>query len=81
MAATKESLEREEALQGIGCSRKRKEDPRFIQDHDGSGCAIGHGRQHDGKDKDRCHQDRPEDCHDDKGSFPDPCQVLPLNNK
>ena len=31
MAATAESLERQEKLQGIGCSRKRKEDPRFIQ--------------------------------------------------
>lgn len=26
-----DSLEREDKLQGIGCSRKRKEDPRFIQ--------------------------------------------------
>jgi carbon-monoxide dehydrogenase large subunit len=26
-----ESLERQEQLQGVGCSRKRKEDPRFIQ--------------------------------------------------
>jgi carbon-monoxide dehydrogenase large subunit len=31
MAATTESLERKENLQGIGCSRKRKEDPRLIQ--------------------------------------------------
>lgn len=31
MATTDDSLKREEALQGIGCSRKRKEDPRFIQ--------------------------------------------------
>jgi len=31
MATKKENLEREEQLQGIGCSRKRKEDPRFIQ--------------------------------------------------
>jgi carbon-monoxide dehydrogenase large subunit len=31
MAATAESLERKVKLEGIGCSRKRKEDPRFIQ--------------------------------------------------
>jgi len=31
MAATAEDISREEALQGIGCSRKRKEDPRFVQ--------------------------------------------------
>ncbi|MCB1754005.1 MAG: carbon-monoxide dehydrogenase large subunit [Gammaproteobacteria bacterium] len=31
MASTAEDLTREEALQGIGCSRKRKEDPRFVQ--------------------------------------------------
>ena len=31
MAATTESLERKVKLEGIGCSRKRKEDPRFIQ--------------------------------------------------
>ena len=31
MATTAESLEREQKLEGIGCSRKRKEDPRFIQ--------------------------------------------------
>ena len=31
MATTAESLEREDKLQGVGCSRKRKEDPRFIQ--------------------------------------------------
>ncbi len=31
MASTAEHLEREQKLEGIGCSRKRKEDPRFIQ--------------------------------------------------
>ncbi len=31
MAATADSVEREEKLAGIGCARKRKEDPRFIQ--------------------------------------------------
>jgi aerobic carbon-monoxide dehydrogenase large subunit len=31
MASTAESLEREQQLEGVGCSRKRKEDPRFIQ--------------------------------------------------
>ena len=31
MATTAESLEREQKLEGIGCARKRKEDPRFIQ--------------------------------------------------
>lgn len=31
MSATPETLERKDQLQGIGCSRKRKEDPRFIQ--------------------------------------------------
>jgi carbon-monoxide dehydrogenase large subunit len=31
MATTAESLEREQQLEGIGCARKRKEDPRFIQ--------------------------------------------------
>ena len=31
MSATAESLERAEKLEGIGCKRKRKEDPRFIQ--------------------------------------------------
>ncbi len=31
MAATAESIERKEKLEGIGCARKRKEDPRFIQ--------------------------------------------------
>jgi carbon-monoxide dehydrogenase large subunit len=31
MAATAEDISREDALQGIGCSRKRKEDPRFVQ--------------------------------------------------
>ncbi|WP_455378746.1 aerobic carbon-monoxide dehydrogenase large subunit [Petrachloros mirabilis] len=31
MATTAEQLEREKQLQGIGCARKRKEDPRFIQ--------------------------------------------------
>ena len=31
MAATAESLERKDKLEGIGCARKRKEDPRFIQ--------------------------------------------------
>lgn len=29
--ASSEQLEREEKLQGVGCSRKRMEDPRFIQ--------------------------------------------------
>ncbi|MGB5251167.1 MAG: aerobic carbon-monoxide dehydrogenase large subunit [Sedimenticolaceae bacterium] len=31
MAARAEDINREDALQGIGCSRKRKEDPRFVQ--------------------------------------------------
>lgn len=31
MSAAQETLERQDKLQGIGCSRKRKEDPRFIQ--------------------------------------------------
>ena len=31
MTATAESLERKDKLEGIGCARKRKEDPRFIQ--------------------------------------------------
>ncbi len=31
MASTAESLEREQKLEGVGCARKRKEDPRFIQ--------------------------------------------------
>ena len=31
MATTAEKMEREQKLEGIGCSRKRKEDPRFIQ--------------------------------------------------
>jgi len=31
MSTAAEELEREEKLEGIGCSRKRKEDPRFIQ--------------------------------------------------
>ncbi len=31
MATTAEDLAREDKLQGLGCSRKRKEDPRFIQ--------------------------------------------------
>ena len=31
MASTAEHLEREQKLEGVGCSRKRKEDPRFIQ--------------------------------------------------
>lgn len=31
MSVMQESLERQEQLQGVGCSRKRKEDPRFIQ--------------------------------------------------
>ncbi len=31
MATSAETLEREDRLGGIGCSRKRKEDPRFIQ--------------------------------------------------
>lgn len=31
MATSAETMEREEKLQGVGCSRKRKEDPRFIQ--------------------------------------------------
>ncbi len=31
MSTAAENLNREEQLQGIGCSRKRKEDPRFIQ--------------------------------------------------
>ena len=31
MATTAESLEREQKLEGIGCARKRKEDPRFVQ--------------------------------------------------
>jgi aerobic carbon-monoxide dehydrogenase large subunit len=31
MAASAESLEREDRLQGVGCKRRRKEDARFIQ--------------------------------------------------
>jgi len=31
MSTSADSIEREEKIQGIGCSRKRKEDPRFIQ--------------------------------------------------
>ena len=31
MSAAPETMERQDKLQGIGCSRKRKEDPRFIQ--------------------------------------------------
>ena len=31
MSAAPETIERQQQLQGIGCSRKRKEDPRFIQ--------------------------------------------------
>lgn len=31
MATPAETMEREAKLQGVGCSRKRKEDPRFIQ--------------------------------------------------
>ncbi|MBD3610432.1 MAG: carbon-monoxide dehydrogenase large subunit [Gammaproteobacteria bacterium] len=31
MATTAESLEREQKLEGVGCSKRRKEDPRFIQ--------------------------------------------------
>jgi len=31
MATTAEKMERDQKLEGIGCSRKRKEDPRFIQ--------------------------------------------------
>ncbi len=31
MVATAESIERKDKLEGIGCARKRKEDPRFIQ--------------------------------------------------
>lgn len=31
MSAAPETLERQDQLKGIGCSRKRKEDPRFIQ--------------------------------------------------
>lgn len=31
MSTPAENLDREDQLQGIGCSRKRKEDPRFIQ--------------------------------------------------
>ncbi len=31
MATPAENLEREDKIQGVGCSRKRKEDPRFIQ--------------------------------------------------
>jgi len=31
MASTAEDLDREQKLEGIGCARKRKEDPRFIQ--------------------------------------------------
>ena len=38
MAATAEQLEREAKLEGMGCSRKRKEDPRFIQ---GKGSYVG----------------------------------------
>jgi len=31
MASTAETVEREQRLEGVGCARKRKEDPRFIQ--------------------------------------------------
>jgi carbon-monoxide dehydrogenase large subunit len=31
MSTTEEQVDREDSLQGIGCSRKRKEDPRFVQ--------------------------------------------------
>src|SRR3569623_637821 len=31
MASSADHLEREQKLEGVGCSRKRKEDPRFIQ--------------------------------------------------
>src|SRR3970282_2228413 len=31
MATVTEKMEREQKLEGVGCSRKRKEDPRFIQ--------------------------------------------------
>ena len=31
MSTPAEEMDREEQLQGVGCSRKRKEDPRFIQ--------------------------------------------------
>src|SRR5512143_2747732 len=31
MAATTESMEQEDRLQGVGCKRRRKEDARFIQ--------------------------------------------------
>ena len=31
MATAEEEVSRQDALQGIGCSRKRKEDPRFVQ--------------------------------------------------
>lgn len=31
MAATAKTEERQEKIQGVGCSRKRKEDPRFLQ--------------------------------------------------
>ena len=31
MSAAPDTMERQDKLQGIGCSRKRKEDPRFIQ--------------------------------------------------
>lgn len=31
MATTAENLEREQKLEGVGCSKRRKEDPRFIQ--------------------------------------------------
>lgn len=31
MSTTADQVERQEALKGVGCSRKRKEDPRFIQ--------------------------------------------------
>ena len=31
MSAAQDTLERQDQLKGVGCSRKRKEDPRFIQ--------------------------------------------------
>ncbi len=31
MGTTAEDIARAEKLEGIGCSRKRKEDPRFVQ--------------------------------------------------
>ncbi len=31
MATAADEMNRQDALQGIGCSRKRKEDPRFVQ--------------------------------------------------